>query len=520
MVSTRIRWVLGGLLVAALVLYAWGIRRDLPFVFDNDEELFAVPAVTMLATGDANPHWFGHPGSTVIYPLAAIYRLWDVVAHRGPLLGANPNLRAAFDADFGDFYLFGRLLSVAYAVLTLPLVYAVGRRVFNIRVALVGTVLTALCPLAVSHAQMLRTDSAGTFFTMLSLWLCLKVVDEPTLRNRLLAGAAIGLAIATRYFMVTLVLILLMAEVAAWKRNADARQRSWLEIAVGPLAIAAAFAISTPYFFLDLPTALRDLLAQNQAAHPGADGLSPAGNFVWYLTEAIPSSLTWPQAVLAAIGLILSIRARQPLQWLLAAFVVVYVAAISLSNLHWSRWIIQILPLCALFAAKALDEITRRLSTRLQANAQAQPVMILSLTALVAASSLYEIIVTDIRDSRPSTRILARQWILQHLPPGSRIAQEWYAAPLAGTDFVVSESFSLAEKGKLENYLSEGYRHVIASSHIYGRFFAQPERYKAEVEFYSRLFMQARLLQEWTPLLTRGGPVIRIYDLAQRGTES
>jgi 4-amino-4-deoxy-L-arabinose transferase-like glycosyltransferase len=455
MASTPVRWILGGVLVAALVLHVWGIRRDLPYLPDIDEELFAVPAVTMVATGDANPHWFGHPGSTVIYPLAAIYRVWNAVAYHGPLFAADPNVRAAFGSDFGDFYLLGRLLSVAYGVLSLPLVYAIGRRVFNMRVALVGTVLTTLCPLAVAHAQMLRTDSAGTFFTMLSLWLCLKVLDEPTLRNRVLAGAAIGLAIATRYFMVTLVLVLLAVEISAWKRpTADARKRSRVEIAVSPLAIAAAFAISTPYFFLDLPTALRDLLAQNQAAHLGADGLSPAGNFLWYLTTAIPSSLTWPQAALAAIGFILSIRARQTLQWLLAAFIIVYIAAVSLSNLHWARWIIQILPVCALFAAKTLDEIAGRLSARLQASAMVQPATILSLTALVVAWPLYDMIVTDIRDSRPSTRILARQWILQHLPAGTRIAQEWYAAPLAGTGFVVSEYFSLSEKGKIESYLS------------------------------------------------------------------
>jgi hypothetical protein len=56
---------------------------------------------------------------------------------------------------------------------------------------------------------------------------------------------------------------------------------------------------------------------------------------------------------------------------------------------------------------------------------------------------------------------------------------------------------------------------VVTSSDIYGRFFAHPERYKEQVEFYSRLFMQGHLLQEWTPSLTRGGPVIRIYDLAR-----
>jgi hypothetical protein len=40
--------------------------------------------VHIAATGDPNPGWFNHPGSTVIYPLAGLFHVWDVVAHQGP----------------------------------------------------------------------------------------------------------------------------------------------------------------------------------------------------------------------------------------------------------------------------------------------------------------------------------------------------------------------------------------------------------------------------------------------------
>ena len=515
--SRSIRWTLASILVAALCLHLWGIQRDLPFTSDIDEELFVTPAVAMVATGDLNPHWFGHPGSTVIYPLTAIYRIWNFVAYYGPLLRPDPDVRAAFDANFGEFYLLGRLLAVAYAVLSLPLVYALGRRIFNTRVALIATWLSALSPVAVAHAQMVRTDSAGTFFTMLSLWLCLRVYEHPTLRNQLFAGAAIGLAIATRYFMITLIFVLLVVDaIVLWQQEhqANTRKKLWPLIGVGLLVIAVAFALSTPFFFLDFTAAWQNLRAQDQATHLGADGLSPAVNFFWYLTTAIPSAMTWPQAGCAVIGIILSIRARQILQLVLLAFLVVYVSAISLSNLHWERWIIQILPLCALFAAKGLDELAARLSMRLQSNAVRRPGLVLTLTALLSAWPLCDVILTDIRASHSSSRVLAREWMVQHLPAGSRIAQEWYTAPLAGTGFVVLESFSLSEKGKVESYLSEGYRYVVASSAIYGRYFAEPERYSDQIAFYQDLFTRGRLLQQWEPSLTRGGPVIRIYELA------
>src|SRR5438552_4067159 len=80
------RW----LLLLALVVYVWGIQKNLPYVSEVDEHSFWVArAVGMADRGDLNPGWFGHPGSTVLYPLAAIYRLGygaDVAAD----FAANP----------------------------------------------------------------------------------------------------------------------------------------------------------------------------------------------------------------------------------------------------------------------------------------------------------------------------------------------------------------------------------------------------------------------------------------------
>src|SRR5262249_43024878 len=68
--------------MAAIVLlslgaHLWGLTGDLPMP-EVDERYFITPATYIAARGDLNPHWFGHPGSTVIYPLAAAFRLREV----------------------------------------------------------------------------------------------------------------------------------------------------------------------------------------------------------------------------------------------------------------------------------------------------------------------------------------------------------------------------------------------------------------------------------------------------------
>jgi 4-amino-4-deoxy-L-arabinose transferase-like glycosyltransferase len=153
--------------------------------------------------------------------------------------------------------------------------------------------------IAVAHSQMVRTDSAATFFGLLSLWFCLKVYDRPTLSRFTLAGLSIGLAIASRYFMVALFPLLLVAAGLTWRRKrteAD-RRRVWPGLGLAGLSVALTFALSTPYFFLDFQAALYWIVAEANDVHIDADGLSPLGNLVWYLSQAIPASLTWPGSI-------------------------------------------------------------------------------------------------------------------------------------------------------------------------------------------------------------------------------
>src|SRR5690606_38196342 len=102
-------------------------------------------------------------------------------------------------------------------------------------------------------AQMMRTDSAGVFFGLLALWLVLRVLDRPDRVAHALAGLAIGAAIGTRYFLATLVPVLLCADVVQLARLRGRReeQRRLLgATVVGLVCVGVGFALTTPYFVL------------------------------------------------------------------------------------------------------------------------------------------------------------------------------------------------------------------------------------------------------------------------------
>jgi len=129
-----------GILAVSATGHLVGLQRDLPSP-EPDEPFFVLPAVQMAAHGSLDPHWFGHPGSPVIGPLALAYRVREVVLHGAPLTGPAPSVATRFRSDPESFYLMGRCWTVLLGVLGVGLVFAIGRRVFDDTVGLLGAAM-------------------------------------------------------------------------------------------------------------------------------------------------------------------------------------------------------------------------------------------------------------------------------------------------------------------------------------------------------------------------------------------
>lgn len=515
--------ILVGVIVAiALWIHLWGVRGDLPWAYESDEGEFAVLAIRMATFGDPNPNWFGHPGSTFLYPLAATFHVGNALEAGLPLWKVDPGLAARVGGNPGKYFLLARLLSVLYAVASLPLVYGIARRAFDPAVGVIATWIALLSPMALTHAQMIRTDSAGLFFGLLALWLVLRVLDEPTTGTHVAAGLALGAGIGTRYFLVTFVPALVCADLVLWWRaSGDAAERARLvRTAVAALAcVALGFFLTTPYFVLDFPTVWKNLAHEMREEHLGADGLGFVGNLRWYLTAALPLSMPVTWIGLAVAGGLLAAWRRNVAAGLVALPVVLFLVAISTASLHWQRWLIQVTPLLAIFSAAGLAGLARLLArgagrVGLSAAATA-PLLLVLLTLVVSAGPATAYFRTGLLQGVPGTRLLAREWIEQNVPAGTRIVADFYTAPLHDTQIAADYHFALASDGTLEQYRAAGYRYAMISDAIYLRFFREAKRYPREVKFYESLLRGGKLVQRFAPGARGRGPTISVYDLQQ-----
>ena len=353
------------LLVAYAVLMV-GLQRSLPEFFDVDEDVFANAAARIVTTNNLDPGFYGTPGATTIYPLAIGYRLWFAVTQQGQLLAADPNFPPRFAQATLEYYWLGRFLSVAYALIAVALTCTLGRRVYNARVGIGAGWLVAFHGIAVYNAKQVRTDSAATALALLALYCIVRLLDVPSSTRRLywqqiVAGVAIGLAVASRYYMAVLGAVLAFADLMVLWR-APKRVRFVLPMLAAFVIIPIAFLLANPAMLPNWQAVVAGLRAETVTEHLGGDGLGFGGNLWWYLSNALPAAITWLQVIAAACGLVLAWRQKRAATTLLAAYLVLTLVGVSLSPRHFQRYLIQILPVVAIFAAVAIDSAAHGLA--------------------------------------------------------------------------------------------------------------------------------------------------------------
>ncbi|MGH9026741.1 MAG: ArnT family glycosyltransferase [Acidimicrobiia bacterium] len=507
-------WVIGALLALmalSAVAHLSALRRDLPLA-DIDENYFVDPAVHFAATGDPNPNWFGHPGSTVIYPVAGLIHAWDAVAHDGPILGSSSALSRRYEQHPTPFYVLARLWTITLSVATVPLLFLVGRRAFNARVALIAAAIWAVVPISAHFGRIVRSDSASVCFGLLALWLCLRLFEEPRTRWCVGAGLAVGFAISSRYFMVALLPCLAAAAIVPLRQNPRSAIRA-AGIAVG--SALGGFVLTTPFFLLDWSTARGSLEVQENASQPTAEGLSRLGNLRWYLGTAIPDTLTWPLVALAVAGVVLAVWRRRALPLLLALFCGTFLVGICLSRLHWQRWLIPILPVLILFGAYTVDLIVRRLAATVKGNDRwATAAACVVITGVLAVHPTMRLIDDIQLVSERSTRSEAREWIVDNAPPGTQIGDDAKNAPVDDVNGYTSRAID-PRNNSLAELQRNGYDYFVTNGLRYGRYASNPDRYPRESAFYLDVACNTRLVALFQPTATHGLP-IRIYDLRRQ----
>lgn len=192
--------IVAALFGLALALRCWALGWGLPYVEHPDEPAVLEPAVRMVQAGDANPGKFLYP-SLHYYMLAAVVRThaaWGIARGLYASLADLPAQTYLYTTA-PELYVWGRALTAVLGALTVPLLYLLGRRMFNWRVGLLAALALALSAYHVQHSHFITTDAPTGVWVTLALLGAWGVATTGHWRAYVLAGAATGLAAGTKY---------------------------------------------------------------------------------------------------------------------------------------------------------------------------------------------------------------------------------------------------------------------------------------------------------------------------------
>ena len=233
-----------------------------------------------------------------------------------------------------------------------------------------------------------------------------------------------GLACATKYTGGIVIVPYAAALACRWRAGGPGAARRALT-GLGAFAACAlgAFVIADPYALIDYSSFHAGILRQSaqSAEGQGKLGASREGGLIYYLWS-LTWGLGWVPALAALAGAVAIWWRERPLGWLLVPAPLLFLAFMGLQGRYFGRWVMPILPLlCLLAAGVALQAIALTRSRRRRRNEPVRERR--ELIALLGQGLIYSVH-SGLVLSRTDTRTLTRNWMLVHIPAGSRVVVE------------------------------------------------------------------------------------------------
>jgi hypothetical protein len=510
---------IGAILVVGALLRGLGLRWGDPYVYHPDEWMIARHAMTMVATSDWNPHTF-------VYPSLLLELHAGMVAL---LHGARPTTLAVgqpwlYEGELLPqqfrYILAGRTLVSLMGIGTILVVFETGRRLVGVAAGLAAAAILAVLPLAVEHAHYLTTDVPVGFLCGVCLLATVIAAHSGRMRWWVLAGLVAGVAGSTKWNGLLVVGVPLLALLAT--RLGERPALSTLvgrDVVVKVVAMLGAatigLVVATPGIVLT-PSEVGAWLALVTDFYRFPDPRQTDGSLGFNLGAVVAGFgpvLAWCVAGTAVAAWRSWTDPRMRAAITIPAFILAYLVAVSLPARHYERNLLPIVPYLAIaggIATATLIGWARNRPVRgIRRSRFATGLVAIALVVCLVVPASASVEITNAMRG-PETRLIARTWMLDHVPEGTTIAREVYTPQFGPREFRVRGSYFLHQH-TLDDYRSLGVRYLIASGRTYDRFVDMPGA-ASESAFYHALFALPEVFRV-DPEPRRRGPTIRIFRL-------
>ncbi len=231
--------VIGGLLAVvlamALALRVW-MAMVMPPYFDDR---YVINNLLNFLDGSLRPQHVFY-GSLSFLPQALFLSLCDFLHSLTGIQALEVRSPQIQGITPGAFRI-ARMFVVVYGLLSILMIYRVGRRLFSPTAGLVAAAVLAAYPRHIKSSIQLKPDMLALLLTLVALYWAAGAARNPRLSRFLLAGVGVGLATSAKYTGAASALPL--AGWALWTGFQDRRRWGWLVLA-GVAAVATFFLLN------------------------------------------------------------------------------------------------------------------------------------------------------------------------------------------------------------------------------------------------------------------------------------
>jgi len=444
-----------------MVLLMFGVKECLPQYCTVDENVFTSQAKTMLANKL-------RPGS---YAAPALVQ-GELLASAMKFLGVTPNQGKAI-------YVMARMLTILFSALGLLLVYQITYKVTQRKkIALISAGMHATNPLIIYYSIIFRPDIFMTTFYLATIYVFILFLRTRRVEWLFIAGICAGLATGSKYPGLLVILpVGLTALLFAFKERVLKHLVLWGVVFF--LGIVAGLFISSPYLLFELERVEAALSIEARSSHAGSDGFGMAGNFTWYMSRLfnVMGNALFGFGVFV-IGVFVANIRRTPFRKLNMEKVFILIALlsfllmISVLQLHWTRWIVTVVPLFIIFVSEYVFSLFQELKQR-------HWFFVIAVALILFFPSIFRSAVFMTSKVIGDTRIQQAEW-WEQTHKEERVLSDGY------TGFRPRDPLGIAKDTVFE--YEQEYDYVVTSSFTFRRYFEDAQKYAAQVQFYNEVF--------------------------------
>jgi 4-amino-4-deoxy-L-arabinose transferase-like glycosyltransferase len=343
--------------------------------------------------------------------------------------GLLPTPQAPNAAHQAALFLVGRLVTVLMGTLTIPVIFALGKRLYGERIGWWASFFYAVAPLPVVYGHFLAVDVPANLFVALALLWSVRLAEGDSVRDGLLAGVWVGLAAATKY--TAGVVVVAPLTVLFWAKSLNRLRTAGL-VVLGAL-LAFFFGCPGPLvnwnaFWNGLPGypgsgVYYELFVHSRQGH-GLLFVRTGPGWWYHLVISFPWGLGIPLYAAALWGVVVAWRRRTMGDKLLLLFTGLYFLIIGFSAVRFARYTLPLFIPLTVLAARGLEAVWQKNSAggRLR---QGLFVMVALLTLLLSLGWVRRMIA-------PTPQDRAADYLWRVLPPGASVAFAtipWFYSP-------------------------------------------------------------------------------------------